>query len=188
MDGGDEVVAKFCGVTTATTEQAKFFLESTEWQLESALQLYFESEQGRATPMNFADYDLTEDESMGISESEVLPPEAMLQGSTGLNSSWDRPVLSPALAAASDPPQQQLGSFGNNVPRNPTGKEKGNGRRSTSSRGLVTTLGDLGKQNDSDSDSEVQEYYTGGEKRYFIYSIMYYLFNAEKDNGGLQII
>jgi hypothetical protein len=33
------------------------------------LQLYFEFEQGRAAPMNFADYDLTEDESMSISES-----------------------------------------------------------------------------------------------------------------------
>jgi hypothetical protein len=69
MDGEDEVVAKFCRVTTTAPEQARFFLESTGWQLEPALQLYFEFEQGRATPMNFADYDLIEDESMGISES-----------------------------------------------------------------------------------------------------------------------
>lgn len=163
MDGEDLAVAKFCGVTTTAPEQARFFLESTGWKLEPALQLYFESEQGRATPMNFADFDLTEDESMGISESEALPPEAMLQGSaTDLNSSRDRPVL--PLTPAPDPPPRQLGSFGSG-PRNPKGKEKGNGRRSTSSRGLVTTLGDLEKQSDSDSDSEAQEYYTGGEKR-----------------------
>lgn len=165
MDGAeDEVVAKFCGVTTATPEQAKFFLESTEGHLEPALQLYFESEQGRATPMNFADYDLAEDESMGMSESEVvLPTEAMLQQrGTGLNisTSWDRPVVP---LAPDDPPQRQMGSFGHG-PRNSKGKEKGNGRRSTSSRGLVTTLGDLGKQSDSDSDSDAREYYTGGEK------------------------
>jgi hypothetical protein len=115
--------------------------------------------------MNFADYDLTEDESMGISESEVLPSDAMVQGSTGLTRSWDQPVPPPALAAVPDAPQRQLGSFGNNGPTNPKGEEKGNGRRSVTSRGLVTTLGDLGKHSNSDSDSEGQEYYTGGGKR-----------------------
>lgn len=36
-----ELVAKFCGVTAANPEQAKFYLESTEWQIEPALQLFF---------------------------------------------------------------------------------------------------------------------------------------------------
>lgn len=147
----DELVAEFCGVTTANPEQAQFFLESTEWQLEPALQLFFDSDGGpqtRATAMSLEDYDLTEDESMGIAEPESQAPGALLQESALDSPGWER--IPPAAIPAPDPPPRRSGSFGN-------------GRRS---RGLVTTLGDLGKHHDPDSDSEGQEYYTGGEKRY----------------------
>lgn len=165
-----ELVAKFCGVTTANPEQAKFYLESTEWQIEPALQLFFEADgggPGGEMPMNMADYDLTEDEiMMHISESESMAPGAVLQESN-LNSAWE--PIPPAAMIAPDPPHPapRRASVGNVPASKPKGKEKGSGRKSATSRGLVTTLGDLGKHHDSDSDSEGQEYYTGGEKRYF---------------------
>lgn len=63
----DGVVAQFCGVTMATPDQARFYLESSEWRLQPALQLYFDSDtsQNCATSLtNLEDYDLSEEESM----------------------------------------------------------------------------------------------------------------------------
>lgn len=165
-----ELVAKFCGVTTANPEQAKFYLESTEWQIEPALQLFFEQGDGsmaggEPTPMNLADYDLTEDEMMMNSISESEAP-----GAQENSSAWE-PIPPAAMAAPvvvpDDPPPQSQRRASIPVSK-PKGKEKGSGRKSATSRGLVTTLGDLGKHHDSDSDSERQEYYTGGEKRYMV--------------------
>jgi hypothetical protein len=63
----DGVVAQFCSVTMATPDQARFYLESSEWRLQPALQLYFDSDtsQNCATTLtNLEDYDLSEEESM----------------------------------------------------------------------------------------------------------------------------
>jgi UBX domain-containing protein 1 len=177
MDSSDssnnsELVAKFCGVTAANPEQAKFYLESTEWQIEPALQLFFEADTGvpqtggggggvGPTPMNLADYDLSEDENMSEqgapgqeygSAWEPIPPAAMAAAAAAPVAVRDDP---PA------PPPQRRSSVPVNKPK---GKEKGSARKSASSRGGVTTLGDLGKHPESDSDSDGQEYYTGGEK------------------------
>ena len=163
----DELVAKFCGVTTADPDQAQFYLESTEWQLEPALQLFFDSDAGaqnRATTVNLEDYDLTEDENMGISEPESTTPGALAQGSA-LDSAWE-PIPAATMAAVPAPePAPRLGSFGNG-PSRPMAKETASGWKSAPARGLVTTLGDLERRHDSDRDSEGQEYYAGGEKRY----------------------
>lgn len=61
----DGVVAQFCNVTMATPEQARFYLESSEWHLQPALQLYFDADTGQhcATSLtNLEDYDLSEEE------------------------------------------------------------------------------------------------------------------------------
>jgi len=163
-----ELVAKFCGVTTANPEQAKFYLESTEWQIEPALQLYFEADgsggvqEGGPTPMNLADYDLTEDEVM----MNGAESESMAREESRLKSAWE-PSGMVAATVPDDPPPQPQRSVSVPVSKS-KGKEKGSGRKSAGSRGLVSTLGDLGKHHDSDSDSEGQEYYTGGEKRYMV--------------------
>lgn len=63
----DGVIAQFCGVTMATPEQARFYLESSEWRLQPALQLYFDSDTSQHCAVgltNLEDYDLSEEESM----------------------------------------------------------------------------------------------------------------------------
>lgn len=149
MEANEDAVVQFCGVTTATPDQAKFYLESSDWQLDHALQLFFDSDggQGRATPL-MSEYE-AEDENMSISSGSPAPA-APRPGA------WN--------CAPPAGPTQGIGSYST---RKTKGKEKGTSKKSGNARGLVTTLRDLGKHQDSDSDSDgPQEYYTGGEKRF----------------------
>nr|PNR47836.1 hypothetical protein PHYPA_012309 [Physcomitrium patens] len=160
MENDDDVVVRFCRMTTATHEQARFFLESAEWQLEPAVQLFLGSDDGGqagGTATNFAVCNLEGDENVSVSESELLAPGIQMPRSalTG--------ARNPVSSAAPPELPQRVGSLDNRQTK-PKGMEEVNGKRSASSRGFVTTLGDLKDQNDSDSDSEGQEYYTGGEK------------------------
>ncbi|CAB0008001.1 unnamed protein product [Nesidiocoris tenuis] len=50
MSDNDQVLKQFCGITGATVENAKFFLESSVWNLEEALASYYESVSGGSPP------------------------------------------------------------------------------------------------------------------------------------------
>jgi hypothetical protein len=181
----DELVAKFCGVTTANPEQAQFFLESTEWHLEPALQHFFDSDATRAstTVMNLEDYDLTEDENMAmhISDHATVAP---LKDS---EETWEPipPEAIAAAAAATDPPlPSKLRGTGSGrrsasalmdndawepIPPEamaapPPSKLQESCRRASSAARLVTTLRDLGKHHDSDSDSDGQDITPAGRR------------------------
>lgn len=46
MSDQSDSIAQFINMTQATEAQARFFLESTQWDLQSALIQYFESNSG----------------------------------------------------------------------------------------------------------------------------------------------
>lgn len=147
----DEIVSSFVVVTGASDAQARFFLESTDWELEAALISFFEAVDVEGVLVN-----------SGVEEEEMRVPES--GGGAGQQQRRDRQGAG-AWGGRSTGSTQEQGMVPSSSPFN--GKEQGSGKSGSSSRGGITTLSDLSRQPDSDGDSDEgpQEYYTGGEKR-----------------------
>jgi hypothetical protein len=191
MEGGEqsESVQQFCNVTAATPEQARFFLESCAWQLETAIHSFFENDAGPA-PTSPQDYgeareeEEEEEEEDDEDDEDFVPPGGTPAGvSSRTATSAATPAPTPSAVPAGGPgvpaqgqnrwgtrsagPTLGTGSFGapSRGSRPKSNKDKG-AARSNGGRGGITTLSDLNKHPDSDSDSDgPNEYYTGGEKR-----------------------
>ena len=163
----DEIVSSFLSVTGATDAQAHFFLESANWELDAALISFFEASDdglgGGGFPAEARheddeeDDDEDDDEEMSYPMVPVAPHVATpAQAQAQVPEAW------PPRATGGGGATQGQGRFpGSSQPK---GKEK---KKGGSARGGITTLSDLGRQADSDEDSDEgpQEYYTGGEKR-----------------------
>ncbi|XP_024385512.1 plant UBX domain-containing protein 4 [Physcomitrium patens] len=161
MGGGeqDDVVSSFLGVTGATDAQARFFLESANWELDAALISFFEASDdgmsgGGLPAVARTEREEDDDEEMSFPSAPV-PAQAQDQGLGQVPDGW------PARSTGAGVTQGQGRFPGSGQPK---GKEKKKG--SSSGRGGITTLSDLGRQAESDEDSDEgpQEYYTGGEK------------------------
>lgn len=154
----DDIVSSFLAVTGVSDAQARFFLESTNWELEAALISFFEAADEGVASMNPGD-EGDEDEDKSLPVPARVPALGASQ-QAGVNrqgvGAW------PGRSTGST---QVHGRFHNNSQSK--GKEKGSFKKGSSSRGGITTLSDLTRQPDSDGDSDEgpQEYYTGGEKR-----------------------
>ncbi|KAL4555501.1 hypothetical protein LXL04_038122 [Taraxacum kok-saghyz] len=152
--GGDahqEMIAAFSEITSASKEEASFFLESHNFDLDSAISTFFEN----------------------AAVAEEAPIAALPARNPNRPSDTHSPSFSPSSSpsrsrSASPPPslglQQMAGGNPYNLrSRNPATDKKPSGSRST---GRIRTFADLNRPDDdsgSDSD-EPQEYYTGGEK------------------------
>ncbi|MCL7035037.1 hypothetical protein MKW94_011808 [Papaver nudicaule] len=131
------LVATFCEITSGSKEEALFFLESHNWNLDSAVSTFLEEDSNpnpNSIPnLNSPTFDSS---SPSSSPSQPLPP-------------LHPPVFQSSVPMASRPDKK------------PVTKPSGN------RRGGIRTLSDLNRPSgpDSDSDSDgPQEYYTGGEK------------------------
>ncbi|KAJ0798148.1 putative UBX domain, UBA-like superfamily, SEP domain, Ubiquitin-like domain superfamily [Helianthus annuus] len=138
----DAIIAQFSNITSASTQEATFYLESHNYDLDSALSTFFE-----ATAADDAD-----------------------AGEHALPVNTHSPVSSsPSRSRSISPPpslglQQMDGANPYNLrSRNTAAEKKASGSRSS---GRIRTFSDLNRTGgDSGSDSdEPQEYYTGGEK------------------------
>ncbi|XP_023763554.1 plant UBX domain-containing protein 4 [Lactuca sativa] len=147
--GGDahqEMIAAFSEITSATKEEASFFLESHNFDLDSAVSTFFET----------------------AAAVEEAPVSALPGRNPNRPSDTHSPSFSPSSSpsrsrSASPPPAIGLQNPYNLRSRNTATDKKPSGSRST---GRIRTFSDLNRQGDdsgSDSD-EPQEYYTGGEK------------------------
>ncbi|XP_062178606.1 plant UBX domain-containing protein 4-like isoform X2 [Phragmites australis] len=162
------LVESFCAVTSATPEEAAFFLENHNWVLESAVRSFYDSADG--------------DGDANAADPAPPPPPRAAGGDAesegedyvGGGGDEDKDDEDAALAAAAAAAEER---------RRPVKRQKrshdargGSGSRSggASGRGNVRTLFDLGggkRGAGSDEDSEEDdewapppEYYTGGEK------------------------
>ncbi|XP_071698150.1 plant UBX domain-containing protein 4-like [Rutidosis leptorrhynchoides] len=145
-----EFITAFSDITSASKEEATFFLESHNYDLDSALSTFFETTTvaaGEHAPVPHRNPNLSDD-------IEVSP------------------VSSPSRSRSASPPpslglQQLAGENPYNLrSRNSGADKKASGSRSTRSTGRIRTFADLnqpGDESGSDSD-EPNEYYTGGEK------------------------
>ncbi|MCO5608182.1 hypothetical protein L7F22_062388 [Adiantum nelumboides] len=138
MDQHDDAIQQFCAITASTPEQARFYLESSGWQVEVALQNFYEGD-GHGGE----DFEDAEDGEESASPHPPIPPF----------------VPAPAPTPG---PVQGVGLFPSNT-RGATDRSKD--KKPTRSRGSIRTLSDFNRRSDSDSEEEKQEYYTGGEKR-----------------------
>lgn len=153
------LVAQFCAVTAASPELATFFLESANWQLDTAIHSFFEADvEGGGDVAAVPD-----DEGPVVDELEEEEEEE-----EGVSLPSVPPVVPPAWPPRSSQQAQGASAAGVGFGSKPKGKDRGSSKQKKgggSSRGGVTTLSDLNSHPDSDSDSDgAQEYYTGGEK------------------------
>uniref|UniRef100_A0A0E0LDR7 UBX domain-containing protein n=1 Tax=Oryza punctata TaxID=4537 RepID=A0A0E0LDR7_ORYPU len=176
------LVESFCGVTSATPQEAAFFLESHNWALESAVRSFYDSADGdvgeaggdeadpppRQPPLpppadDGAD---SEDEDYVGGGDEDQDDEDYVGDGDGEGEDDDEDAaLAAEVAAASDERRRPL-------KRLKRGHNARGGSGSGSGKGNVRTLSDLGGGKDSagseDSDDDEykppQELYTGGEK------------------------
>eukprot|EP00249_Psilotum_nudum_P006567 c19889_g1_i1 orf=1-1077(-) len=142
-------VQQFCSLTNCSPQQARFFLESCSWQLESAVQNFYETDSGEA--LEHGPQAEEEQDRLPLSAHTSLSPSAAFVSPSG--------NLPQPFRLAGD-------AAGNGtLPASRSNKPAKDKQAGSSSRGGVRTLSDLDGLVDSDGDSDrPQEYYTGGEK------------------------
>jgi UBX domain-containing protein 1 len=157
----DETVSSFLSVTGATDAQARFFLESANWELDAALISFFEAADDGLGGGGGFPAEAQHEEDDDDDEEEMSYPMAPVAPHVAAQAQAQAQV-SPRAAGGGGGATQGQGRYPG--VSQPKGKEK---KKGGSSRGGITTLSDLGRQADSDEDSDEgpQEYYTGGEKR-----------------------
>ncbi|OVA20007.1 UBX [Macleaya cordata] len=129
------LVETFCEITSSSKEEALFFLESHNWNLDSAVSTFLED---TTTTPNYND--LTNPNYQSDSPSSSPPPS-----------------LPPSIPPPTFQSSVQMASRPDKKPSKPSG------RRTGGIRTLSDLNRPSGPDSDSDSD-EPQEYYTGGEK------------------------
>ncbi|KAL6135206.1 hypothetical protein ACLB2K_067434 [Fragaria x ananassa] len=150
----DAVISSFCEITSASHQEARFFLESHNWDLDAAVSTFFEND---AAAVDDATVAVTNPvpASHSLSPSPSHSPEY---------SPSQSPTRSRSPSPAPSRPAYQLRSK-----RAASGSSKEDNKPPAArTRGGIRTLSDLNRRpvkdgSDSDDD-EPNEYYTGGEK------------------------
>lgn len=181
------LVESFCGVTSATPQEAAFYLESHNWALESAVRSYYDSADGEpdagaadpvppppAAPAGGGEDTEDEDYVVGGGGDEDEDDEDYVDGDDGDDE--DAALAAEAVAEEERrrPVKRQKRSHDT---RGGSGSRSGSRARAggASARGNVRTLSDLGggkgaagsDENSEDDDewAPPPEYFTGGETR-----------------------
>ncbi|KAG5545621.1 hypothetical protein RHGRI_017943 [Rhododendron griersonianum] len=140
-----DLIATFCSIASSTRDEALFFLESHNFDLDSAVSTFLET---------------TAPPAAAAAPQQPLSPSASLS-----------PSSSPSRSRSPSPPPSLLGP----TPPSRYGlrprqdKKKASSSRAAGGTGGIRTLSDLNNRagrdgSGSDSDDGPQEYYTGGEK------------------------
>lgn len=158
----EDLITSFCEITSSTREEALFFLESHNFHLDSAVSTFLDND-NENNNNNVNDNDNTAAVAHPIIPSDSPSPSPSPSKSPDYSPSRSR-SRSPS-PTPSRPPYQLRSTRRGPAPNN-TDRTRGN----------VRTLADLNRpaREDHGSDSdEPQEYYTGGEKRYLLYSTLF---------------
>ncbi|CAM8955829.1 unnamed protein product [Rhodiola kirilowii] len=151
----EALIRSFSEITSATSEEAQFFLESHNWDLDSAVSTFFDNSAANAAVAAPA----------GAQPAIPPSPDSPRSSSPARSDSSQRsrsesPPRSPyRLRSRQDKQKLSMGSSSRSIDK---GKKNG-GKKA----GGIRTLADLNRsgKDESDSDSdEPQEYYTGGGK------------------------
>lgn len=169
----DGMIITFMEITSATQEEAQFYLEIHNFDVDAAVSSFFESNSAAASlppPSSAAAV------AAGDGDAEFLSPQPSPSPSSP--SASLSPSPSPSRSRSHSPPSGVRSQYSLRSRRNASNKSGGggdnNGGRSLSSRnrgraGGVRTLADLNRKSgadgsDSDSDGEPPQFFTGGAK------------------------
>lgn len=153
-DQNAALINSFIEITSSSKEEALFFLESHQWDLDAAVSTFLDSNSTAA-----------------LQQPPIAPP---VSGAGGVNNSASpsqsdspdySPSQSPSRSRSPSPARPARPPYALRSRRN---DKKPSGSGGNNARG-VRTLADLNRTppggSDSDSD-EGQDYFTGGEKRF----------------------
>lgn len=161
-DQNAALINSFIEITSSSKEEALFFLESHQWDLDAAVSTFLDSNSTAA-----------------LQQPPIAPP---VSGVGGVNNSASpsqsdspdySPSQSPSRSRSPSPARPARPPYALRSRRN---DKKPSGSGGNNARG-VRTLADLNRTppggSDSDSD-EGQDYFTGGEKRFNFLLWIYY--------------
>lgn len=137
-------INSFIEITSSSKEEALFFLESHNWDLDAAVSTFLDNHAADA---------------VNATATRPVPPP---------DSPEFAPSQSPSRSRSPSPPASRAPYELRSRRARGESDKKDDNRASGSRTRRIRTLSDLNRpaEGDSDSDSdELQEYYTGGEKR-----------------------
>ncbi|CAI0550930.1 unnamed protein product [Linum tenue] len=147
------LVDSFCEITSSTRQEAAFFLESHQWDLDAAVSTFLDNDNAAASARAVPPTGGGGTPSPTDSPDESMSPNYSPSQSPARSRSRSR-SSSPAPATMSRLPYQL--------------RSRGEKKSGSGNRGGIRTLADLnripGGSDSDDDDDEPQEYYTGGEK------------------------
>ncbi|KAF7815315.1 plant UBX domain-containing protein 4-like [Senna tora] len=159
------LINDFCEITSSSKEEALFFLESHNFDLDAAVTTFFDNNvvNNDAAANNPSANVVINDNTDSVVAHPPLPPRASSPNSPSESHSPEfSPSQSPSRSRSASPTPSR-------APYELRSRRRGKAatKPSGSRTGRVRTLSDLRRpaRDSSDSDSdETQEYYTGGEK------------------------
>lgn len=154
------LINSFCEITSSSKEEAIFFLESHNFDLDAAVSTFFDNNNNVSANNNNNPIDPIVAAANDNPKRASSPESPSEPHSPGFS-----PSQSPSRSRSASPTPSrapyELRSRGN--------RGKAAAKPSGSRSGRIRTLSDLNRsaRDSSDSESdEAQEYYTGGQKRY----------------------
>lgn len=159
-----QLIDAFLEISSSSRSVAVFFLESHNWDLDAALSAFLDNDSAHRSPSPAP----APAPAHSPSPSHSPPASASASASPSQSQSQSEDQSSPSRSRSPSP--------GPTRPRDPYQLRSRKAMASSASgrkvpprgRGGIRTLSDLNRTagDGSDSDSDGQEYYTGGEKRY----------------------
>lgn len=160
----DDLISQFAGITGADSDRSQFFLELSRWNIDSAVNNFFETGQQ------------SDDQAEGNIQVEGLPDESLLNRSFGGLSDFQRRFFDPEDDQEEEetPRKSHFLSPPSAEPSNTSSDRMSN--RNPNDRPRIATLGSLKESSDqdrphalenddSDEDKPRQAFYAGGSER-----------------------
>lgn len=156
QEANSELIASFIEITSSTRDEALFFLESHQWDLDSAVSTFLDNA-----------------DSAAVAPVPALPRDPAVNSPSQSSPSSPSASLSPSRSASRSRSASPIASREpyplRSRRRSERKQEDGKKASSSGTRGGIRTLADLNRTppvgSDSDNDDEAQRYYTGGQKR-----------------------
>ncbi|XP_010524491.1 PREDICTED: plant UBX domain-containing protein 5 [Tarenaya hassleriana] len=162
MENGENLISSFCEITSSSRDEAKFFLESHQWDLDAAVSTFLDND-----PVSYAAGE------PNPSAHQLPQPSAPARASSPSHSQSPGYSPSESSPSRSRSPSPDRGApyllrsrraASKHQAENPEGSRR---TRSSQRSGNIRTFTDLNRSPPdgagSDSD-DAEEYYTGGEK------------------------
>ncbi|XP_062152850.1 plant UBX domain-containing protein 4 [Alnus glutinosa] len=163
-DGREATITAFREITSATREEAIFFLEIHKFDLDAAVSTILDDVVATTTTNNNNNKDNDNNENANDDTDAVVTPSLPLDPESPEYCPTPSRSRSPSPSRAA----YELRSRREKKEKKKKRKNDGPSRGRRSTRGNVRTLSDLKRpgrdESDSDESDEPQEYYTGGEK------------------------